>query len=145
MIMTAGGDEFPFEWKSRELHADTYICPLKFTIELNPDMSDELTYVFTKNGLSAILELLVSKIEDVKGWGAMPVLLNTVSGTIPPLPLHAGLTHASGEAGASEEASSSCIGGKASCTFCSLEIKVEKMRLHVAGHILDKVHQVRTF
>lgn len=142
MEMAHGGDDSPIEWKARRLHTSTYVCPLKLTMELNPDMTDDLTYAFDKEGLSAVHELLVSTIDDVKGWGAVPVLVNTRPSMTPPLPLHVDLVHASVEAGASEGVSTSYIDGKAECMLCSLELPANKMRLHVGGHILTKGNEV---
>lgn len=113
----------------------TYVCPLPLTVTLDSDMTDALIYTFPTEGLTGIKRRRKHK----EGWHAVPTLRKTVRGKTPRLPLHTGLIHALGEAGAPAEASSSSPNGKAACRFCPKEIRLERMRLHVAGHILDQV------
>lgn len=135
MVMAAVEDGEKFEWNERELDSFAYVCPVKLVVELDPDMTETLTYAFTKEGLSGLRDTLVLTTEDLHGWSTLPTLRESPRGKNPLLPLHPDLVHALGgaEAGGGETA---YVNGKAPCKICSKEVTMVRMRLHVGGHIL---------
>ena len=64
MKLLVGVDCSLFEWEARKLRTETtYIRPLKFVMELDPDMSvGEMTYVFSTEKLLSTQEVLVGTV-----------------------------------------------------------------------------------
>ena len=99
VVLSEEGTDGASEWKDRVLDAHTYTCTLKLIVELDPDMTDALTYTFTLASLSGIRDALVSMTEEMQGWDTLRTLRTTSSGKAPPLPLHDDLVHHTGEPG----------------------------------------------
>ena len=136
--LVVGGGGSHFQWEARKLHTEiTYICPLKFVIELDPDISaDTMTYVFSMDELLSTQEVLVETVGTVEGFKETPVV-RTVPHTITPFPLHAELIYTSDAALAPEKAPTTSAVGTVECPACKMEMVVRDLRQHVGGHILD--------
>lgn len=96
IVLTGGlvdGTGESFEWKDRVLDVHTYTCRTKLIVELDPDMTDALTYAFTTEVLSGVRDTLVLTTEELQRWNALPTLRKTTSGKTLPLPIHADLIH----------------------------------------------------
>lgn len=138
MKLLVGGNGTLFEWEARKLCTEiTYICPLKFVIELDPDMSvDKMTYVFSMEELFSTQEVLVETVGLVEGFNETPVM-RTVPHTVDSLPLHADLTYTSGVAPTPEEVPASSTAGTVECPACKMAMVVRELRQHVGGHIQE--------